>query len=124
MEAITEAERPMCPDCGAPMHGSGTVWSGRQKVRRWRCSQCGRSTQRPPGQTVIAPSPPHKPALPGYRCPACGAKERMHKNGHKWCGRRQVQYYRCAVCGFSTAHPAPIPRRGRPPKNAPQIGAS
>ena len=38
--------RPLC--CGKPMARSGTVLSGRNHRRRWKCSYCGRTT-------IIAP---------------------------------------------------------------------
>jgi len=37
-------ESATCPDCGHTMHKSGFVWSGRTKVQRWKCNQCGRTT--------------------------------------------------------------------------------
>ena len=37
-----------CPDCGYPMHKSGTAWSGKHKVQRYRCQQCGRTTIKHP----------------------------------------------------------------------------
>lgn len=35
----------LCSDCGGHvMHKSGFVWSGRKRVQRWRCNNCGRTT--------------------------------------------------------------------------------
>lgn len=33
-----------CPDCNSKMHRAGFAWSGRQKIQRWKCNQCGRTT--------------------------------------------------------------------------------
>jgi len=35
---------PNCPECGAKMHKSGMAWSGRKKIQRWKCYNCGRAT--------------------------------------------------------------------------------
>lgn len=35
---------PKCPDCNSKMHKAGKTWSGRVKVQRYRCNQCGRTT--------------------------------------------------------------------------------
>ena len=40
--------RPKCPECGHEMMKSGMVWSGRHKVRRWKCNNCGRSVSGTP----------------------------------------------------------------------------
>ncbi len=31
-----------CPECQHPMHKAGFAWSGRTKVQRWKCQECGR----------------------------------------------------------------------------------
>ena len=36
--------RPSC--CNKPMHKAGKGWSGRNRIQRFRCNQCGRTTQR------------------------------------------------------------------------------
>ena len=33
-----------CPECGNKMHKAGFVWSGRNRVQRYKCPKCGRST--------------------------------------------------------------------------------
>ena len=33
-----------CPECGnTNLHRMGTVWSGRNKIQRYRCPKCGRT---------------------------------------------------------------------------------
>jgi len=36
---------PIC--CGQPMHKAGKCWSGYNKVQRWKCQRCGRTTTKP-----------------------------------------------------------------------------
>jgi len=39
---------PHCPDCGAKMHvHSRKSWSGRNRVTRYQCPGCGRTTINP-----------------------------------------------------------------------------
>jgi len=40
-----------CPECGHKLTPSGYAWSGRNKVKRWRCMECGRTTILPKGCT-------------------------------------------------------------------------
>ena len=40
-----------CPECGEKMTSSGYSWSGRNKVVRFRCLSCGRTTIKPKGMT-------------------------------------------------------------------------
>lgn len=35
---------PTCPDCLKPMGKAGYVWSGKNKVQRFRCNGCGKTT--------------------------------------------------------------------------------
>ena len=36
--------RPSCPACNVPMGKAGKVWSGTNKVQRYRCGKCGKTT--------------------------------------------------------------------------------
>lgn len=33
-----------CPGCETSMHKAGKVWSGKNRVQRYRCNKCGRTT--------------------------------------------------------------------------------
>lgn len=39
-----ETTRVNCPECKAKMHRMGKVWSGRNRVQRYKCPNCGRTT--------------------------------------------------------------------------------
>lgn len=39
-----ETAQVNCPECRAKMHKIGKVWSGRNRVQRYRCPNCGRTT--------------------------------------------------------------------------------
>ena len=40
---------PTC--CGQVMHKAGWSWSGHNKVQRWKCQRCGRTTTIPGQKT-------------------------------------------------------------------------
>lgn len=33
-----------CPNCKGSMYKAGFAWSGKKKVQRWKCINCGRTT--------------------------------------------------------------------------------
>jgi rubrerythrin len=43
---VADATLHICPEpkCATLMHKAGFIWSGREKVQRWRCPKCGRTT--------------------------------------------------------------------------------
>lgn len=32
---------PKCKKCNHPMHKAGFIWSGKNRVQRYRCNECG-----------------------------------------------------------------------------------
>ncbi len=53
-------ERPLCNQCGHPMHKAGLTWSGKKKVQAYKCSKCGHRTTKTGGD-----KPPLKFQGPG-----------------------------------------------------------
>ena len=48
MKVIVKGENGYCPECGGgDMREAGVVWSGRKRMRNYRCQGCGRQTVYP-----------------------------------------------------------------------------
>jgi len=39
-----DKNRPICGKCLVSMHKAGFIWSGKNRVQRYRCNVCGKTT--------------------------------------------------------------------------------